>query len=264
MRDTESKRRILLGATAVLALGLWTPCMASPIWLDESFGGDGYAEFGELADAYNEFVGQPTELITFNDLPAATTLLDQYAGRFGVTFANTARGRYARISTTHAEGDADVGNLTGYDGSYMPDGDTVVVKFDNDRAPQPFTIFFDEPVTSVGAFLAMGVQGSVHSLTITVYDPNGEWLTEHNAESWLWENDSSGQNYETFFAVRADGPEIGRVEILNDSPTDFASALMIDNVAFSRGLMPEPTVTMFLAIGAALLLLGRGVLQQRT
>jgi len=231
---------------------LLTPVPASPIWFDETNGGKGYATFLGMVEGYTEFLGEPTGVITFDDLTRGTKLSNQYATSFGVTFLNTANGPNAKYSGVDTEGGYIVENLTGYDGTYMPDGNKVYVKFDNNRTATPFTILFDDPVAGVGAFLGMGVEGKVHNLQISIYDPDGNLLGQRKVESWLWENFPKLQNYETFFSVRTDKPLIGRVEILNLADTDYANGLVVDNLAWSSGdhVAPEPATVLLSMIGA--------------
>ena len=247
------------GLAMGLCLGLATSTLATPVWFDEAPGGAGHSSFLSLADAYRNFMTAPEQTITFNDLAANSVLGEQYASSLGVHFRNTGAGRYAGYSRVHPEDDANVEALTGYDGSYMPNGDKVFLKFDNDIACSPFTIAFDEPVASLGAFVGMGVQGGVHSLSISLFDAQDSLIDRRTVNSWLWEAITSRQNYESFFGVRMSAPVISRVEILNDARTDFANALTIDNVGFSRapGPVPEPAPLLFLLATAGLLATGR-------
>jgi len=251
--------RMLAG---LAVLGLFTAaslCQAGIMWFDETAGGKGYGTFPDLTTAYSAFMALPTSVIDFNDLPSGTPLSNQYADRFGVTFLNTAQGRYSQWSTIHNEDDAFVETLTGYDGSYMPDGDKVVLKFDNNVTGQPFTIQFKNPVDRVGAFFGMGVEGSIHSLSISLFGPDNTLVGQRNFESWLWEKDSSHQNYESFFAVTANQSVISRVEILNNATQDFANALVLDNLAFGHTpavpQVPEPATAAFLILGIGGLIL---------
>lgn len=241
-------RRSVLAAVAVAA---WvTLCPAGGLYWFDAYGTEGRLpdDFAGLVDAYRLFGDTPDTIITFDELGPGAVLAEQYAG-LGVHFENTGAGRYADYSRTQSEGGAIVEDLTGYDGTYMPDGNTVVVKFDNNDPTQPFTIRFDSPVQSIGAFLGMGMQGDVHSLTITVYDAEGAQLEDQLVDAWAWEETLGGQNYETFFAVTAWANEIARVEIRNNATSDFANALVVDNVAYRR-YVPEPGVLLTLSLGA--------------
>jgi len=68
----------------------------------------------------------------------------------------------------------------------------------------------------------------VHSLTVSAFSAKNRLLGEKTVGSWLWEIKSGGQNYESFFALRSDQADIGRVEIRNNSTQDFANGLLID------------------------------------
>lgn len=243
------KRAIAAAAATIPALVMQT-ALAGPIWFDETGSGRGYASFRDLAAAYHDFVDEPASVITFNDLREGAVLGDQYVDLHGVRFLNTAVGRYAAHSGIRSEQGSIVEELTGYDGSYMPNGDLVFAKFDNHLTATPFTILFDKPVATVGAFVGMGVEGSVHSLTISIYNQSNQLLDRRVVESWLWDKKSNKQNYESFFGFRAEGAMIGRVEILNNSSTDFANGLLLDNLAVGASV-PEPAVAALVAVVAA-------------
>jgi hypothetical protein len=262
MPSASRHMRILLAGPVLAVLALATPCAASILWFDETDGGRSNMTFDGLVALHDQFKGEPAAMISFDLLEAGTVLGDQYAESLGVTFENTAVGRYAQYAVMYPEGGAVVEDVTGYDGTYMPDGDMMFVKWDNHLADSPFAILFDRPVLAVGAFLGMGVQGDVHTLTVTVYDVLGDVLGQRTIQSWLWESDSYRQNYETFFGVRADEPQIARVEIRNDSDTDFANALILDNVWFDADPAPEPA-GLTLMIAASLMLLCRRTRRRR-
>lgn len=243
---SSRRLRILAPALAVLAASL--PARGSLIWFDAAAARSSSGSFAELADAYARFVGRPEQTITFDGLGEGELLADQYEYSYGVRFANTRGGRYGPYSGVRWEGGAIVEDLTGYDGSYRPDGDPVYVKFDNHLLSAPFTMIFDAPVALAGAFVAMGVQGTVHTLTVRAYDAGGVLLGTTTTPAWRWETRDYRQNYESFFAVRSDAANIARIEILNNSQTDFANALAIDDISFSRAI-PEP-VALLPALGA--------------
>jgi len=250
MHSHQAIRTIVVGGWVIVAIaGVST--QAGPIaWFDETGGTGGYSSFEKLSTSYQAFMGNAAGLIDFNGLSGGSLLGDQYADAFGVRFLNTGAGRYASSSGIHTEGDANAEDVTGYDGSYMPSGDPLYLKFDNDLTDSPFTILFDQAVQSVGAFIGMGVQGNVHTWTVSIYGEADELLDRKTVQSWLWEKDSDRQNYESFFAARADGALISRVEILNESKKDFANGLIIDSVAFDGGgrVVPEPAVIVLLAL----------------
>lgn len=240
---------VVVSAAAVL---LFSPAavVAEPVsWFNPSGGKHGYKSFADLQAAYDAFLDPGLRRIDFGLLADGVKLGKQYQADYGVTFLNTGGGRYDAYSGVRPEGGAYVENLTGYDGAYMPDGDKVYLKFDNNLPASPFTILFDQPVSQVGSFLAVGKEGSVHSLAITAYDVAGRILGRQVIDTWLWDKKDDKQNFESFFGLRADGPMISRVEILNDSCTDFSNALVVDNLTFGKAV-PEPISLAFLTAGA--------------
>lgn len=245
---------IVMGAVAYCPASLQSP---SPLWFDETNGGAGFGTFGQMADAYGSFISNTNDVIGFSELGVGTKLSNQYSAEYGVMFENTANGRYKNYSRVRSEGDGISENITGYDGTFRPSGDHVFAKFDNDLADTPFTICFDEPVAEIGAFVGMGVQGSVHSLTISLFNAGGSLLDQKVVESWLWDGNSKKQNYESFFAARFNSPEIARVEIRNNATKNFANALLIDEISFGSGAVPEPSTLGLLIVGAAALVAHR-------
>jgi hypothetical protein len=247
----------------LIPLAICTPCFAEPVWFDETNRATGYATFQDLATGYDAFVSGSSDLITFSDLADGTVLSNQYSASQGVTFQNTTSGTNGDRSGVRAEGGAFIKDLTGYDGSRMPDGDLVFRKSDNDVSATPFTILFNEPVVFVGAFVGMGTQGSDHSLSLSVYDLNNNLLSTRTVESRLWEVDGGRQNYEGFFAVRADAPVISRVEILNNSTRNSANALVFDDLTFGSQIIPEPVTGVLLLAGAWLFFVRRHSMRRR-
>lgn len=250
---TTATRRATIVGSVLLVLAIAAPAFSDLIWFDETAGKLGYAAFHDLHSAYDAFLGKPQNLIDFNTLPVGTRLDDQYAGSLGVTFRNTANGSNRASSGVNSAGSKTVENVTGYDGSYMPAGDLLYAKFDNDVRGTPFTILFDDPVAEVGAFVGLGAEGSVHSLTVSAFSSKNRLLGEATVESWLWEKKSTGQNYESFFALRSDQAEIARIEIRNNATRDFANGLLIDNIAFDSAAVPEASTLFLLLISAGLL-----------
>ena len=230
--------------TGTVLLTTW-PAVASPVWFDGTSGGEQYARFSALTAAYSDFIGPGNTVVDFSSMSEGTKLGDQLKAGYGVSFLNTDGGGYDWASGVHPEGGPNVEDLTGYDGSYMPDGKMVYLKSDNNMPNAPFTILFDQPVAEVGSFWAVGQEGTVHSLTITAFDSENHLLGSRVVDAWLWDGVTDQQSYESFFALRADKPEISRVELLNNSGTDASDALVIDNVQFSQQA-PEPiTLAMF-------------------
>jgi len=236
-------------------------------WFDETAGGAGYGSFGALADAYGAFMPSDATTITFGGFAAGTHVLDQYADEYGVSFTNVGGGLYDALSGVQPEAGAYVENLTGYDGSYRANGDEVYLRFDNNDVAAPFTIWFDEPVSQVGAFLGMGKEGEVHSIRVSLFDQNDTLLGSRDVTSWLWDSTTTQQNYETFFGVTAAVPTISRVELLNLSQTDYSNALVIDDLAWSLSTgsrsVPEPGAMVLLAVGGLLVWRWMGSLRIR-
>jgi hypothetical protein len=241
---------LVIALTGVLSL-IIGPAVAGPVWFDETNAGRGYATFSNLHKAYSSFLGPNDTLVDFSGM-AEGTKLDSQTNSYGVSFLNTGGGRYDWASGVRPESGPNVEDLTGYDGSYMPNGKMVYLKFDNNVPGTPFTILFDNPVSEVGSFWAVGKEGTVHSLTISAFDSNRNLLGKKVVDSWLWDKITERQNFESFFALRTDKPMISRVEILNNSCTDFSNALTLDNVQFGRQ-SPEP-ITLVLFAGGFLAL----------
>lgn len=203
-------------------------------WFDESNDQQEFAGFSDMVAAYDEFVDDSEQSLTFDNLSEGDKLGEQYAESHGVHFENSAGGQYHKYSGIRTEAGAIAEQITGYDGSYMPHGDNVYVKFDNEFEDTPFTMTFDEPVAEVGAFVGMGVQGDVHALEVSLYDSEGNLVGQETVEAQLWESGDHKQNYETFFAAKSDEANISRVEIRNVATENFANALIIDNIAWSH------------------------------
>lgn len=240
--------------TLILLAGLAgaIPCAAGPIWFDETGGGKGYEGFMDLAKAYSQFMDGAEYTIDFNDLKTGVNLSNQYHKTFGVSFKHTDGGSMSKYSAVQPEGGTWAENLTGYDGTYMPNGDNVITKFDNDATSSPFTIVFDDPVSKVGAFVGMGVQGEVHSLQISLYDQKNQLIGQKTVESRLWESTTDKQNYESFFAVSTGQALIAKVEILNLCHDRYANSLILDNLSWSSttsASVPEPLTALMLLLG---------------
>ncbi|MCA9245169.1 MAG: cadherin-like domain-containing protein, partial [Phycisphaerales bacterium] len=214
-----------------------------PMWFDDTLAGDHSATFDDLAGSFTDFVGNAEQTLTFSEMGVKEKLGDQYLDSHGVSFENTAGGQYNAYSGANVEGGAIVEDLTGYDGSYDADGDNVYLKFSNNDPDHPFTINFDEPVASVGAMLAVGKEGPVHSVKVTLYDADGVKIGEHIVEPQLWDATTSKQNYESFFGIHLDEARISKVEILNLSQTNFSDALVIDNLSWSHEPTPPSDAT---------------------
>lgn len=188
-----------------------------------SFNGAGATTFANLASDYATFLGAVENVIGFDGLSGAISPTE-FTVSHGVTFSNL-----TALVGADVEGDSGIiEHLDGYDGTYEPDGDIVYANYPNHM--QPLTFEFDTPVASVGSFLATGVEGSNHSLTVTAFDGDGAIIQQITVGTQLFAN---ADNREAFWAIATDIPAISKVSILNNNPTDFGNALMIDNLAWS-------------------------------
>ncbi len=187
----------------------------------DAFNGSGAATFSSLQAQHAAFLGTTDAAITFTGL-SGVIAPNQFTVSHGVTFSNL--GALGAV----LEGDpGSVENLDGYDGSYQPNGNTVYVSYPNHLAP--LTITFSSPVAAVGSFVATGVQGSPHTLTIIAFDTTGAILTTLTVPTQLF---ADAQNREGFWAVKADAAAISKITILNNNPVDFGNALILDNLAW--------------------------------
>ena len=158
-RSTATTRCTLAVGLVLAGLTTWTPCLADLTWFDPSDDGTQPPSFADLALSYNGFIGEPTTVIDFGDLNDGAKVPDTYFDRFGVTLGRAASGQRGGWPRVYAEGGSDIRDLTGYDGSYMPDGDLVLMPINGEFSGSPFTIGFDVPVASVGGVLRVGPPG---------------------------------------------------------------------------------------------------------
>lgn len=203
-------------------------------WLDETGAGT-FTTFADVQAAYETWLGTPDRTVDFEDLPLGTKVTDQYEP-LGIWFSGTDGGNYNEVTGVQQEGDpAIIENLTGYDGTYQPDGSQVYGRFQNtiENPHAPVTYRFDSVQRRVGGFIACGVQGVDHSFTVTAYDDYGQELGSRVYVAQIWESDPTGQNAETFFGIEAPFPCIRSVSVLNNSLVEFADSLIFDNVAWS-------------------------------
>ncbi|MBK9120518.1 MAG: hypothetical protein IPM18_13110 [Phycisphaerales bacterium] len=203
-------------------------------WFDET-GGGLWSTFGELQNGFAAWLGSPDREIGFEEFPPGTKITDEYDPQ-GVWFSGAEGGNYDELTGVRPEGDPNlVQNLTGYDGSYQPDGSHVYIRFQNTLAnpAAPVTFTFDSLQRRVGGFMACGVEGPEHSFTVTAYDVYGEPLAQRLQVAQVWEPDPTGQNAETFFGVEAPYPCIQRVTISNNALLPFADTLIFDNLAWA-------------------------------
>jgi subtilisin family serine protease len=127
------------------------------------------------------------------------------------------------------EGGVFAEDIDGGDGTVLPDGATVYLKYLNDR--DPFTIKFPQPAASVGVFFATGEEGNDDEVEISVYGPDGILLDARDVEVRPY---AEPDNEEAFFAVQAGGNLIGRVEIRNKNVVDFGNTLLVGRIFYSR------------------------------
>ncbi|MFC1758116.1 hypothetical protein ACFL2H_05025 [Planctomycetota bacterium] len=154
---------------------------------------------------------------------------DEYSASHGVTFENL--GAFGAQSEGNP---ANVESLDGYDGGVYPDGDTVYLSHPNHV--DPFTMHFSPAVSSVGSFLATGIQGSPQTVTIEAFDGDGNLIQAITIDTNEY-NDP--QNREAFWAIEAGEDSIARVTILNNNPNDFGNALIVDNIMFTRSALGD-------------------------
>ena len=189
----------------------------------KAFDGVNATTFPDLSAAYTSFLGTAEQSIGFDGLSGVLSPT-QFTISHGVTFSNLTTGGGAL-----PEGSAgSVQELDGYDGTFQPDGDTVYVNLANHS--QPLTFQFATPVASVGSFVATGVEGTNHTLSITAFDTNSAILKQFTVATNLFGN---SDNREAFWSITTDFPVIAKVSILNNNPTDFGNVLILDELAWS-------------------------------
>jgi hypothetical protein len=202
-------------------------------WFDERLEGVGFESFFDVQMAHAGWFGTPDFVCDFEGFAHGTKISEQY-DPWDIWFSGTDGGPWNDLTGVQAEGDPLlVQDLTGYDGTYQPDGSQVYIRFDNTAGnpDAPVRVEFGTLQASVGAFVGCGVEGPEHGFTISVYGEDDAWLGSQTYTPELWEQDPTGQNCETLFAVRTPLPLIQAVTIENDSDVEFANALVLDNVA---------------------------------
>ena len=199
------------------------------------------AVFATAHDQFVAFVGPgvpaggPLNAINFDDV-TGTFSLDQYVASHGILFD---------VGTTppnlfgvFAEGDpGSVQNLDGYDGSYRPDGNPVLVKWPNHT--EPLTIHFSQPVSTFGAFIATGMEGVEDRVTLEAFDDAGNLVATSDATVQSFDD---SENREGFTGIRTEEALISSVSIRNQSDVNFGNALIIDDIVWSR---PDDNVAAF-------------------
>jgi hypothetical protein len=159
-----------------------------------------FTQFGALHNAYQQFMGTTENSLEFDGRPGAA-----------------------------AEGDpASVEDLDGYDGTFRPDGDIVFTSYPNHV--EPFTFTFTTPVATVGSFIGTGKEGTIDAVTINAFDANDNLLISFQAKVRPF---ADPDNREGFWAVKSDAANISKVSFLNDSPVNFANALILGTLEWS-------------------------------
>ncbi|MEZ6118624.1 MAG: SdrD B-like domain-containing protein [Pirellulaceae bacterium] len=185
--------------------------------------------FSELADEFQttfvDQLGPDASVLTFDDLPVGAIDRDALFAELGVRFdSDPPAGR--SLEGIYLEGDpTSIEPLDGYDGTYGEDGSHVYAAYPNNVAP--LRIEFAEPVTGVGSFIATGIHGDIETLTIQLFDENGNLISELSAGVSLW-NDPS--NREGFWGFTSETPVVSSVTILNDNQTATGRALVLDDL----------------------------------
>lgn len=246
-------RRLII--FSVLMFGA-LPAQAGIVGIFDGAGiGTTYTTFASLQAAHDAFMGVTDDVITFSEFAVPTTVTTQYSASKGVTFSNVS----GTLSTVMYEGDAAASGyklepIDGYDGTYMPDSDKMYCKYPNTTAATPYTITFATPVATVGSFIGMGVidtaerttKGPVKTLTIKAFDASNALLATvtANADQWV-----QLFNREGFWGIQSDTADIAKITILNDYPTNYLNAMMIDNLEWSQTPVPEPATIALLGLG---------------
>ena len=151
----------------------------------------------------------------------------EYTESHGITFENL-RGE---IGVQYEEG-RYVEKLDAYDG--RRDGQLVLTSHPNTDAADPFTIHFESPVATFGAFVATGSEGDNHRLTVEARNVDGEVLRRFEID--VFEN-ADADNYENYLVMGSSQNEIASLIILNNNDTDYGNALVIGDL---RWAMNEP------------------------
>ncbi|MEZ6115614.1 MAG: GEVED domain-containing protein [Pirellulaceae bacterium] len=179
------------------------------------------APFAQVARAADTFLPshqnvRTIDLSEFESLPDNDTLLAAH----GIAINN--RGSYSMGQ----EGDpTSVEQLDGFDGQYLPDGDRVLVKLDND-AGEALEIVFDQLVSGVTGFIGTGAEGTIETITVSAFDVDGHLLFSYPATVHLF---ADSDNREGFFGVRTEDNQasIKSIQLRNNNPTPFGNALLL-------------------------------------
>ncbi|MCA9189180.1 MAG: hypothetical protein KDA99_26325, partial [Planctomycetales bacterium] len=189
------------------------------------FPNDPVDDIADLAASFDEFFqpGLATGVVGFDGLSGPFDP-NTFAAD-GVHFENL-----GPFNLVGMEGDpSSIEQLDGYDGTWRADGDNVLLSYPNHETP--FTIVFDEPVSSVGSFVNTGKEGEVDTLTMEAFDVDGNLLASFQTTVRPYEDPS---NREGFWGIDIGEDVISRVTILNDNDQDFGNALTIDEIRWQR------------------------------
>jgi hypothetical protein len=245
-------------STVCWVAGLMVLCVALPCsaGMIQTFDGDGcYKSFGSLSSGYRDFMGTPTDKITFSEVPLGSRPVGNfYSASKGVTFSN--EGTVVMLPEGNQVVDGWYqGSLAGYGSEGMPShGATVYNMIYDTDANSPLTIDFASPVSSVGGYIANSA-GCNSSLTVRCYASTGEMLAMIDACVSPW---GDCDNMEGFWGIKTDYAQISRITILSRGNYGVAT---LGNVEWggssSGGSVPEPATLALLGLGGLAMLLRR-------
>ncbi len=156
---------------------------------------------------------------------------DQFAVSHGVQF------EHSQPLQANVEGGPVIENLDAFDGTFYPDGATVLSVYPNHV--DPLTILFDEPVGAVGSFVAMGKEGAIDTLTIEAFDASDNLIASYQPTLYAFDD---ADNREGYWTLQSGEIGISKVTIMNDNPTDFGNALIVDDLQW-HAFEPLPSFT---------------------
>jgi len=240
--------------TSLIAVaGLLVLASAAQAGVISTFDGSGtYADFAALQSAYATYIGTTKDTITFEEFFSGGygPIGDYYLASKGVRFANEA-GAVVLREGVYPMGSWEQDNVTGYDGSYQPDGTMLYDKpYNSDPASALTVLLFTTPVSKVGSFIADSYTSATHTQTVKIYDSADNLLATVNPVIRAWDYTYYDTNAEGFWGVICDTAQIAKVTFV--SPPDVYGFTTLDNIAF-----PEPATMAFLAVGGVGMLLRR-------
>jgi hypothetical protein len=242
-------------ASLIAVAGLLVLASAAQAGLVATFDGSaGYSTLVAEYNAYRTFMGTPQDTITFEEFfPGGLNgaIGDYYLAGKGVKFANEAGAVVLREGMYDMYGWRQE-HVTGYDGSYMPNGTMLYDKPYNSNPASALTIiYFTTPVKQVGSFIGDSYVSASHTHTVSIYNSAG-LLTTVNAAINAWDSGPNQTNAEGFWGVKCDTAEITKVTFL--SPIQDYAVTTLDNIEW---VVPEPATMAFLAFGGVGMLLRR-------